>query len=55
MEFGNFGFEVRGNSEYPKKKTLGAKEKTKNNVNPRLALTLEFEPGPHWWERQVLS
>ena len=36
-------------------KPLGAKERTKNKLNPHMASTPGFEPGPHWWETSALT
>ena len=38
-----------------KKKTLGAKERTNNKLNPHMASMLGFEPRPHWWEASALT
>ena len=48
-------FEERGKPEYPEKKPLGAKERTNNKLNPHMASTPGFEPGPHWWEASALN
>ena len=49
-------FEERGKPEYPKKKPLGARERTNNKLNPHnMVLTPGFEPGPHWWEASALT
>ena len=48
-------FEERGKPEYPEKKPLGAKERTNNKLNPHMASTPGFEPGPHWWEASALT
>ena len=47
-------FEGRGKPEYPGEKPLGAKERTKNKLNPHVASTPGFEPG-HSGEKQALS
>ena len=48
--------EERGKPEYPEKKPLGARElRTNNKLNPHMASTPGFEPGPHWWEASALS
>ena len=39
----------------PGEKPLGAKERTNNKLNPHLASTPVFEPGPHWWEASALT
>ena len=36
-------------------KPLGAKERTNNKLNPHMALTPGFEPGPLWWEASALT
>ena len=54
LEFGNVGFCEEGKPAYPGK-PLGAKERTNNKLNPRMALTLEFEPGLDWWEVSSLT
>ena len=48
-------FKERGKPEYPKKKPLGARERTNNKLNPHMVLTPGFEPGPHWWEASALT
>ena len=49
-------FEERGKPEYPKKKPLGARERTNNKLNPHnMVLTPGFEPGPLWWEASALT
>ena len=44
----------RGETRVPSDKPLGVRERTNNKLNPHMASTLGFEPGPHWWG-QVLS
>ena len=39
----------------PGEKPLGAKERTNNKLNPHMASTPGFEPGPHCWEASVLT
>ena len=39
----------------PGEKPLGAKERTNNKLNPQMASTPGFEPGPHWWEASALT
>ena len=48
-------FEERGKLEYPEKKLLGAKERTNHKLNPHMASTPGFEPGPQWWEATALT
>ena len=39
----------------PGEKPLGATERTNNKLNPHLASTPGFEPGPHWWQASALT
>jgi len=39
----------------PGEKPLGARERTNNKLNPHMASTPGFEPGPHWWEASALT
>ena len=39
----------------PREKPLGARERTINKLNPHMALTTRFEPGPYWWEASNLT
>ena len=55
LEFGNVGFWGEGKTGVPGEKPLGAKERTNNKLNPRMASTPGFEPGPHWWEESALT
>ena len=48
-------FEERGKPEYPEEKPLGARERTNNKLNPHIASTPGYEPGPHWWEASALT
>ena len=51
LEFGSVsGFWGEGKTWVPGEKPLGARERTNNKLNPQMALTPWFEPGPHWWE-----
>ena len=43
-----------GKTGLPGDKPLGAKERTNNELNPNIASTLGFEPGPHWWKVSAL-
>ena len=45
-------FEERGK---PEEKPLGARERTNNKLNPHMASTPGFEPGPHRWEASALT
>ena len=56
LEFGNVGFGGEGKTPgVPGEKPLGAKERTNNTLNPHMASTPVFEPGPHWWEASALT
>ena len=55
LEFGSVGFWGEGKTGVPGEKSLGAKERTNNKLNPHMASTLGFEPGPHWWEASALT
>ena len=52
-------FWERGTLEYPEKNVVRVKERTKNKLNPHVASTQGFEPGPtpgpHWWEASALT
>ena len=39
----------------PAEKPLAAKERNINKLNPHMASTLAFEPGPHWWKASALT
>ena len=56
LEFVNVGFWGEGKTGVPGEKPLGARElRTNNKLNPHMASTPGFEPGPHWWEASALS
>ena len=55
FDFGNVGFGGEGQTGVPGEKPLGAKERTKNKINPHMASTPGFEPGPHRWEASALT
>ena len=42
-----FGFGGEGKTGVPEEKPLGARERTNNKLNPHMASTPGFEPGPH--------
>ena len=48
-------FEERGKTRVPGEKPLGAKERTNSKLNPHMASTPGFEPGPRWWEASALT
>ena len=55
LEFENVGFWGERKTGVPGEKPLGAKERTNNKLNPHMASTPGFEPGPHWWEASALT
>ena len=55
LEFRNVGFWGEGKSGLPGEKPLGAKERTNHKLNPHMASTPGFEPGPNWWEASALN
>ena len=55
LEFGIVGFWGEGKTGVLGEKGLGAKERTNNKLNPHVALTPGFEPGPQWWEASALT
>ena len=55
MAFGNVGFSGEGKTGVPGEKPLRARERTSNKLNPHMASTPGFEPGPHWWEASALT
>ena len=49
-------FEERGKPEYPEENlSEQRREPTTNKLNPHMASTAGFEPGPHWWEASALT
>ena len=55
LEFGNADFWGEGKTRVPGEKPLGARERTNNKLNPHMASTPGFEPGPQWWEASALT
>ena len=51
----NVGFWGKEKTGVPGEKPLRARERTNNKLNPYMALTLGFEPWPHWWEASALT
>ena len=49
------GFEEGGKTGVPREKPLGARERTNNKLNPHMASTPGFEPGPLWWEASAVT
>jgi len=43
-----------GKPEYPEK-TLGARTRTNNKLNPHMTPGPGIEPGPHWWKASALT
>ena len=55
LEFRNVGFLRREENRRTRRKTLGAKARTKNKLNPRITPGPGIEPGTHWWEASALT
>ena len=55
LEFESVGFWGEGKTGVPGEKPVEAKERTNNKLNPHMASTTGFEPGPHWWETSALT
>ena len=55
LEFRNVGFGEEGKTGEPGEKTLGARTRTNNKLNPHITPSPGFEPGPHWWEASDLT
>ena len=55
LAFGNVGSWGEGKTGVPGGKPLAAKENTNKKLNPHIASTPGFEPGPHWWEASALT
>ena len=55
LEFGNVGFWGEGKTGLSGGKPFGVKERTNNKLNPRMASTPGFQPGPDWWEASALT
>ena len=43
----------RGENRSTWRKTLGARTRTNNKLNPHMTPSPGIEPGPHWWEAYV--
>jgi len=50
-----FCFYGEGKTGVPEEKPLEARERTNNKLNPHVASTPGFKPGPHWFEASVLT
>ena len=55
LEFGNVGFEEREKPEYLEKNLSEQRREPTTKLNPHMASTPGFEPGPHWWEASALT
>ena len=55
LQFRDVGFWGEGKTREPGEKSFRAKERFNNKINPHLASTPEFEPGPNWWEASAPS
>ena len=48
-------FSWREENRRTRRKTLGARTRTNNKLNPRMTPEPGIEPGPHWWEASALT
>ena len=55
LEFGSVGFWGEWKTGVPGEKPLRARERTNNKLNPHMASTPGFEPGPHRRETSALT
>ena len=55
LEFGNVGFWGEEKTGVPEEKLLGARKRTNDKLNPRMASTPGFEFGPHWWDVSAIT
>ena len=56
LEFGICRFLGEGKTGVPVEKPLRARtENQQQTQHPHMVLTLQFEPGPHWWEASALA
>ena len=54
LEFGSVSF-VKGGKLENRRKTLGARARTNNKLNPHVTPGLGIEPGSQWWEASALT
>jgi len=45
----------REENRITRRKTLGARTRTNNKLNPLMTPGPGFEPGPHWWEASAIT
>jgi len=50
-----FVFSWREENRRTRRKTLGARTRTNNKLNPRMTPEPGIEPRPHWWEASALT
>ena len=50
LEFGSVAFLWREEKRRTRRKTLGARTRTNNKLNPHMTQGPRIEPGTHWWE-----
>ena len=58
LEFGNvgsYGGKFIRTNRRTRRKTLGARTRTNNKLNPRMTQGPRIEPGPHWWQASALT
>ena len=46
---------VEGGKPENPEKTLGARTRTNNKLNPLMTPGPGIEPGPHWWEASAIT
>jgi len=55
LELLNEGFDKARCRSEPGQKTLGARTRTNNKLNPLMTPGRGIEPGPHWWEASAIT
>ena len=55
LEFRNVSFWGGKKNRSTRRKTLGARTRTNNTLNPHMTPSPGIEPGPHWWEASALT
>jgi len=55
LQFRNVDFLRREENRRTRRKTLGARARTNNKLNPHMMSGPGIEPGTHWWEASALT
>ena len=50
-----WAFEESGKNGVPGENLFGAQDRTNKKLNPHMASTPGFEPGPDWWEASAVT